>query len=135
MNNRHPWPLKKSKSWGPFWSYQLNSTANAAYPPRKWAKWAKLAVLFSQPQTPTCSGEFENHTTFFYQNFLVLKMVQKNTTPRRWRCLLGQYQLWSFKLRNQRIQNKVGFCLSNNEQLQRIFPDEVMQTNKNLVNF
>ena len=22
MNNRHPWPLKKSKSWGLFWSYQ-----------------------------------------------------------------------------------------------------------------
>ena len=27
MNNLHPWPLKKSKSWGPFWSYQLNSSA------------------------------------------------------------------------------------------------------------
>ena len=26
----HPLPLKKSKSWGPFWSYQLNSTANPA---------------------------------------------------------------------------------------------------------
>jgi hypothetical protein len=47
MNNRHPWQLKKSKSWGPFWSYQLNSTANLAYSPRKWAKWAELAVLFS----------------------------------------------------------------------------------------
>jgi hypothetical protein len=46
MNNRNPGPLKKSKSWGPFWSYQLNSTANSAYPPRKWAKWAELAVLF-----------------------------------------------------------------------------------------
>ena len=31
MNNRHPWPLKKSKFWGPFWSYQLNSTANSAH--------------------------------------------------------------------------------------------------------
>ena len=38
MNNRHPWLLKKSKSWGPFWSYQLNSTANSAYSPGKWAK-------------------------------------------------------------------------------------------------
>ena len=47
MNNRHPWPLKKSKSWGPFWSYQQNSTANSANPPRKWAKWAELVVLFS----------------------------------------------------------------------------------------
>ena len=26
---------------------ELNSTANPAYLPRKWAKWAKLAVLFS----------------------------------------------------------------------------------------
>ena len=31
----HPWQLKKSKSWGPFWSYQLNSTANPAHLPRK----------------------------------------------------------------------------------------------------
>ena len=30
MNNGHPWQLKKSKSWGPFWSYQLNSTADLA---------------------------------------------------------------------------------------------------------
>ena len=42
----HPWQLKKAKSWGPFWSYQLNSTANSAYAPQKWAKWAELAVLF-----------------------------------------------------------------------------------------
>jgi hypothetical protein len=30
MNNQHPWQLKKSKSWGPLWSYQLNRTANLA---------------------------------------------------------------------------------------------------------
>ena len=30
MNNRHPLQLKKSKSWEPFWSYQLNSTADLA---------------------------------------------------------------------------------------------------------
>ena len=42
----HPWQLKKSKFWGPFWSYQLNSTANSAYLLQKWAKWAELAVLF-----------------------------------------------------------------------------------------
>ena len=30
MNNRHPWQLKKIKSWDPFWSYQLNSTADLA---------------------------------------------------------------------------------------------------------
>ena len=44
---RHPWQLKKSKSWEPFWSYQLNSTANPAHLPQNWAKLAKLAVLFS----------------------------------------------------------------------------------------
>ena len=31
MNNQHPWQLKKSKSWGPFWSCQLNSTAHSAH--------------------------------------------------------------------------------------------------------
>ena len=43
MNIRHPGQLKW-KSWGPFWSYQLNSTANPAHLPQNWAK---LAVLFS----------------------------------------------------------------------------------------
>ena len=38
---------KKSKSWGLFWSYQLNSTANPALLPQKRAKWAESAVLFS----------------------------------------------------------------------------------------
>ena len=39
--------IEKIKSWGPFRSYQLNSTANLAHLPRNWAKWAELAVLFS----------------------------------------------------------------------------------------
>jgi hypothetical protein len=43
----HPWQLKKSKSWGPFWSYQLNSTANSTHFARFFGKWAELAVLFS----------------------------------------------------------------------------------------
>jgi hypothetical protein len=30
MYNRHPLQLKKSKSWEPLWSYQLNSTADLA---------------------------------------------------------------------------------------------------------
>ena len=47
INIRHPWQLKKSNSWEPFWSYQLNSTANPAHLPPNWAKLAKLAVLFS----------------------------------------------------------------------------------------
>ena len=42
--NRQPWQLKKSKSWAPFWSYQLDSSANPTHLPRKWAE---LAVLLS----------------------------------------------------------------------------------------
>ena len=42
-----PWQLKKSKSWGPFWSYQLNSAANSAHFAQFLGKWAELAVLFS----------------------------------------------------------------------------------------
>ena len=34
MNNRQPLQLKKSKSWEPFGSYQLNSTANPAHLPQ-----------------------------------------------------------------------------------------------------
>ena len=47
INDRHPLQLKKSKSWEPFWSYQLNSTANPAHIPQNWAKLAKSAALFS----------------------------------------------------------------------------------------
>ena len=47
MTNRHLLQLKKSKSWEPFWSYQLNSTANLANLAQFWGKWAWLAVLFS----------------------------------------------------------------------------------------
>jgi hypothetical protein len=47
MNIRHPGQLKKLKSWWPFWSYQLNSTANLAHLPRNRAKSAESAVLFS----------------------------------------------------------------------------------------
>ena len=47
MNFRHPWQLKKLTSWRPFWSHQLNSTANPAHLPQKWDKWAELAVQFS----------------------------------------------------------------------------------------
>ena len=45
MNNRHPWQLKKSKSWGPFWSYQLNSTANLANLAKFWGKWAGCRIF------------------------------------------------------------------------------------------
>jgi hypothetical protein len=38
----HPWQLKKSKSLGPFWSYQLNSTANSAHSAGLLGKWARF---------------------------------------------------------------------------------------------
>ena len=38
---------KKSKYWGLFWSYQLDSNANPAHLPQNWAKLAKSAILFS----------------------------------------------------------------------------------------
>ena len=36
MNKRHPLQLKKSISWEPFGSYQLNSIANPAHLPQNW---------------------------------------------------------------------------------------------------
>ena len=47
MNNQQPWQLKKSESWEPFWSYQLDNSASPSHLPQKWAKLAKSAVLFS----------------------------------------------------------------------------------------
>ena len=47
INIPDPGQLKKLKSWEPFWSYQINSTANRANLPQNWAKLAKSAVLFS----------------------------------------------------------------------------------------
>ena len=43
----HPWQLKKPKSWGPFWSYQLISTTNSAHLANFCGKWAELAELSS----------------------------------------------------------------------------------------
>ena len=39
--------IEKIKILGPFWSYQLDSTANSAHLPKKWVKRTELAVLFS----------------------------------------------------------------------------------------
>ena len=47
MKNRHPWQLKKSKSWGMFWSYLLITTANSYHIPQKWVKGAELALQFN----------------------------------------------------------------------------------------
>ena len=35
------------KIWEPFWSYQLNGTANSAHLPQHWAKRAPRILIFS----------------------------------------------------------------------------------------
>ena len=47
LNSEVPDRRASEKSWGPFWSYQLDNTANPAHLQKKRAKWAKLAGLFS----------------------------------------------------------------------------------------
>ena len=42
MNVRHPGQLKKLKSWWPFWSYQLNSTANPAQFPKRMGQMGQI---------------------------------------------------------------------------------------------
>ena len=42
----------KSKSWKPFWSYQLKSTASWAHLDQFHGKWAGFAVLFSSKTAP-----------------------------------------------------------------------------------
>ena len=42
-----PMAVEKSKSWGPFWSCQLNSIANSAHLAHFRGEQAELAVLFS----------------------------------------------------------------------------------------
>ena len=39
--------LKKSKSWVPFWRYQLNSTTDLSNLAQFWGKWVGLVVLVS----------------------------------------------------------------------------------------
>ena len=42
MKNQHPWQLKKSKPWDPFFELPINSNANRGHIPKNWAK---LAVM------------------------------------------------------------------------------------------
>ena len=42
--------IEKIKILGPFWSYQLNSTADLANLAQFWGKWAGLALLQNDPQ-------------------------------------------------------------------------------------
>ena len=73
MNNRHPWPLKKSKSWGPFWSYQLNSTANSANSPWKWAKLSELAGNSTTPKNCVLTNFLHERSIIFLLVFSLIR--------------------------------------------------------------
>ena len=77
INFRHQGQLKKLKSWEPFWSYQLNSTANQANLPQNWTKLAILDVLFSWYR------ESSNSTVFWTQK-----------KPYQWKSILLEEFLW-----------------------------------------
>ena len=51
INIPHPGQLKKWKSWEPFWSYQLNSTANLAHLPQDWP-YRQCCLAGSSKTTP-----------------------------------------------------------------------------------
>ena len=58
MNDRHPLQLKKSKSWEPFWRYQLNSTADLA----NLAKKLTLADFWVDSGYPKITQEYPRIT-------------------------------------------------------------------------
>ena len=97
--------FKKSKSWGPFWSYRLNSTANSAHLRVKWAELALLSSwsLQNGPQdfdffncTMVADYSFDMKNidvwapTFFKHNNSFIATVSfrlKSLTNGRWRLL------------------------------------------------
>ena len=86
---------KKSKSWGPFWSYQLNSTANPAHLPWKWAKWAGLAVLFSWPPG------FWFSNCYGCQTFILAEIHCYLSALKNWHnnsFLTGVHSFWFFAI-------------------------------------
>ena len=99
MYNRHPWSLKKSKSWGPFWSCLLNSTAILPIWPiifvdrLNWqcclagsSKTAHRILIFSMAMgadysyeliyNETCAPQFNRHNNSFLASVIIIK-IQK----------------------------------------------------------
>ena len=79
-----PWQLKKSKSWGPFWSCQLNSTANLAHLANFLGKWAELAVLFSW-WLQTDPQEFDVFNCHGCKRFILPEIHCYLSTLKSWR--------------------------------------------------
>ena len=83
MNFQHPREVKKLKSWEPFWSYQLKSTANLAHLPRNQAKCAKLAVLFSW-QLLNALQDFDFFNCHGCQTFILYEICYYLSPPKSW---------------------------------------------------
>ena len=74
---------KKSKSWGPFWSYQLNSAANLTYLQGNPAQWAKSAVLFSW-QLKNSPQYFDFFNCHGCQTFILHEIHYYLSPPKSW---------------------------------------------------
>ena len=80
---------KKIKSWEPFWSYQLNSSADSAHLPQNWAKLAKLAVLFS---SKTASRILISSNAIGVNNSLYVKYIATCAPTIFWMYLISLSQ-------------------------------------------
>ena len=85
--------MKKSKSWEPFWSYQLISTANPAQLPQNWPNW-QFCLAGSSKRAPrvlifsiAMGAEYLSYVksmatfapTFYGYNISVLASVARST--------------------------------------------------------
>ena len=75
---------KKSKSWGSFWSYQLNSTANLAHLAHFLGKWAGLAALFSWYIAPKWLHDFDFFKCHACQTFILHEIHHYLYTLKSW---------------------------------------------------
>ena len=69
MNVCHPWQLKRSKFWGPSWSYQLNNTTNVVG--KKMAHFLRELFLVASQNIDSnwnCLTHFKHCRFYKYQN-------------------------------------------------------------------
>ena len=119
----HPWQLKKSKSWEPFWSYQLNSTANSVHfawflvkwtkfkcrifilckihcyicPPKSWHKNSFLGSVNKIWEQNHVDSSFLSNI-IFYRTYHVKQLVQKSSSFEKKKWLNSQNVLfWTQK--------------------------------------
>ena len=116
MNNQHPLQLKKSKSWEPFWSYQLNSTANLVNLAQFWGKWAGLSTptfsLSTLWKTVRLHGKkLQNATNPIVFQFRLFSTIF-HKSHLTWKCLIFTilfmiYVLWNLQIHCRSGENKL----------------------------